>query len=118
MDPTYTTNMTGLRTSRCGVSFLNESITACQTIARSNSGRAFACVVMRGFTSLHGGRREMLDDGSERQRREERECPDEDDRANQKSHKQGRMRGEGSRTRGNNFLRHKRPRDGQRTHQP
>jgi hypothetical protein len=46
MEPTYTTNITGFRTWRCGVSFLNESIVACHTMGRSKSGLAFALVAI------------------------------------------------------------------------
>jgi len=46
MEPTYTTNITGFRTWRWGVSFLNESMVACHTMGRSKSGRALSLVAM------------------------------------------------------------------------
>ena len=46
MEPTYTTNITGFRTWRRGVSFLNESIVACHTMGRSQSGLAFVLVAI------------------------------------------------------------------------
>ena len=42
MEPTYTTNITGFRTWRWGVSFLNESIAAWPRMGRSKSERALA----------------------------------------------------------------------------
>ena len=46
MEPTYTTNITGFRTWRWGVSFLNESMVACHTMGRSKSWRTLALVAI------------------------------------------------------------------------
>ena len=47
MLPTHTTNITGFFICCCGLSFLNESTTACLTMSRSNRGNETVLVVMQ-----------------------------------------------------------------------
>ena len=44
--PTHTTNITGFFICCCGLSFLNESTTACFTMSRSNREKGIVLVVM------------------------------------------------------------------------
>jgi len=89
MDPTYTTNMTGLRICRRGVSFRKESITACHTMARSKRGEPSPSLSSHGnLTSCMAsiwrcstiGPRPTLGRTS---------APDEDDDADQEHHEEG-----------------------------
>src|SRR5262245_5592592 len=111
MDPTYTTNMTGLRTWRRGVSLRNESSTASPTMVRSNSGRLLLSVI--GSASLRGDHRQVLDDRAQGQGGDERQRADEDDHADQQCGEQGGVRRQRARPRRHDLLPGQRARDGE-----
>src|SRR4030095_9176693 len=86
--------MTGLRTWRRGVSLRNESTIACRMIEASKSERVLTELAMAVIPSLRRDQRQVLDDGAERQRRDERQRADQDHHADQQPHEQWRVRRE------------------------
>src|SRR5262245_51242687 len=116
---TSTTNMTGLLTITRGSSLANAAPTAGHTIFGSNRVGVplrVAEVSMAGSGSIRreqgaGGHREMLGDGSERERREEREAADDHDHADREPNEQAPGGGERAGRRRHRLLRGKRPGD-------
>src|SRR5579875_1924331 len=104
--PTSTTNMTGLRTWCRGSSFQTA-----RRMAASRSGRALRWLAdMRASVDEH----EVLDQRTERQRRQEGERPhDEHDADQQRDEKRG-VRGQRARPHGHELLLRERARDGER----
>src|SRR5271170_6354542 len=88
---TSTTNMTGFLARLRGSSLRNESQQAGPRIDGSASEIWRARWVMTelsGSKEVAGGQREMLDDGAERERREEGQAADDQDHADQQEHEQ------------------------------
>src|SRR5262250_2027640 len=84
--------MTGFRTCRRGVSLRNESTIACTTILGSKSARAFTVAAMTFVSSLRRDEGEMLDHGSERQRRDGEPVTPEKHREAERRVVEGRIR--------------------------
>src|SRR5262245_11187138 len=112
--PTSTTNMTGLRTCMRGSSLRNESTSAPRTVVGSNSERALACVDMREGVLASGGQHQLLDDRSQRERRDEGERPNDDDDADQHRDEERRVRRERPGARRHELLPRQRAGDGER----
>src|SRR6185436_14293845 len=112
IDPTYTTNITGLRTCRQKVSLRKESTIACLTIRVSKKERVRAAALAMGQLLLHRDQGEVLDDGPEGQRGHEREGADQNHHPDQQGDEQGRVGREGPRPRRHGLLPGQRARDG------
>src|SRR5262245_41668058 len=120
--PTSTTNITGFFISVSGFSFANEARTARLTISGSNRGRDRASFLGRSEVGSSGGicgvtvgsvvvvamllapklsavHQEMLDDRTERKRREEGQRTNDQDGADEQSDEQRSVRGKCSRGR-------------------
>src|SRR5437867_10503154 len=122
--------MTGFRTCRRGVSLRNASTIACRMIPGSNSARALIAVAAmalspfvetteRGVVDcfhelpLRRDQVEMLDDGTECQRRNERQGAHEDDHADQEPDEERSVSGQRPGTRRDSLLAGQGTRDGQ-----
>src|SRR6266850_3195935 len=131
--PTSTTNITGFFATIRGFSFTNDSFIARLRISGSNRARArtpleMSCV-LSGLVSILGscGGRvavailkhlsvqhlEVLNDGSERECREIRECTDNNDCSNQQDDEQRAVRRQCTAGDRNQFFRGETSRDGQ-----
>src|SRR5579875_733065 len=109
--PTSTTNMTGLRTWCRGSSFQTARRMARRTIAASRSGRALRWLAdMRASVDEH----EVLDQRTERQRRQEGERPHDEHDADQQRDEERGVRGQRARPHGHELLLRERARDGER----
>src|SRR6185312_5966060 len=105
--PTYTTNITGLRSINRGSSLRNESLIAGRTILGSNRD-----VLRRDMSISSGQHLQVLDDGAERQRREKGQGADQHDDADQQDDEQRSMGGQRAGTRGHQLLARQRPGNG------
>src|ERR1700761_8245846 len=90
-----TVNITGLRAILRGSSFLNESKIAGTRIEASAMEALLLADMDFAFSGeMAGVHRQMLDDGTERERREIGEATNDHDDADQKTDKQTAVRGE------------------------